>query len=92
MNLGADDYITKPFTEEELLEAIESRLAKSSILKERRESVTDTDEGALRSLNDLKNFFDDNGKVFKLKEDDVIYKDKDGKNVKKKVNTRQLTK
>lgn len=28
MNLGADDYITKPFEEIELLEAIESRLAK----------------------------------------------------------------
>lgn len=28
MNLGADDYITKPFNEEDLLEAIESRLAK----------------------------------------------------------------
>ncbi|PWH81452.1 response regulator [Brumimicrobium oceani] len=28
MNLGADDYITKPFEEMELLEAIESRLSK----------------------------------------------------------------
>lgn len=28
MNLGADDYITKPFSEEDLLEAIKSRLAK----------------------------------------------------------------
>lgn len=33
MNLGADDYITKPFEEDELLEAIETRLAKSEILK-----------------------------------------------------------
>ena len=35
MNLGADDYITKPFTEDELVSAINSRLAKVSILKER---------------------------------------------------------
>lgn len=32
MDLGADDYLTKPFEEEELLSAIESRLAKSEIL------------------------------------------------------------
>ena len=34
MNLGADDYLTKPFTEKELLEAIESRLKKYDFLKE----------------------------------------------------------
>lgn len=81
MNLGADDYITKPFTEEELLEAIESRLAKSSILQERREAQEKTeDESSLRSLNDLKNFFDDNGKVFEYQEDDTVYKEGDNSN------------
>ncbi|MGO3719884.1 MAG: response regulator [Mesonia hippocampi] len=33
MNLGADDYLTKPFEEHELLEAIESRLKKNAFLK-----------------------------------------------------------
>ena len=33
MDLGADDYLTKPFEEEELTSAIESRLAKVAILK-----------------------------------------------------------
>lgn len=33
MELGADDYITKPFTATELLGAVESRLRKSDILK-----------------------------------------------------------
>ena len=32
MDLGADDYLTKPFEEEDLLSAIESRLAKVEIL------------------------------------------------------------
>jgi CheY-like chemotaxis protein len=32
MNLGADDYLTKPFSELELLEAIESRLKKHNFL------------------------------------------------------------
>lgn len=34
MNLGADDYITKPFTHTELMEAIEMRLKKSERLKQ----------------------------------------------------------
>lgn len=33
MNLGADDYLTKPFNEKELLDAIESRLKKHDFLK-----------------------------------------------------------
>lgn len=33
MNLGADDYLTKPFSEQELLEAIESRLKKYDFFK-----------------------------------------------------------
>ncbi|WP_081210622.1 response regulator [Salegentibacter sediminis] len=33
MDLGADDYLTKPFEESDLLSAIESRLAKMEILK-----------------------------------------------------------
>ncbi len=77
MDLGADDYITKPFTEDELTSAIESRLAKASILKDDRENHNNEDannnEGELRTLNDLKNFFDDNGDVFSHKKGDVIY-------------------
>ncbi len=33
MNLGADDYVTKPFEEHELLDAIECRLNKNDFLK-----------------------------------------------------------
>lgn len=33
MNLGADDYLTKPFEEHELLEAIETRLKKNDFLR-----------------------------------------------------------
>ena len=35
MNLGADDYLTKPFEEHELLEAIKSRLRKSNFAEGR---------------------------------------------------------
>src|SRR5690606_39749014 len=55
MDLGADDYITKPFGEEELISAIESRLAKAAILKERKkfENQSESGEEELRTLNDL---------------------------------------
>ena len=66
MNMGADDYITKPFEEEELISAIESRIAKASILKDRRTLKGDTtnQKNNIRSLNDLKNFFTNNGTKF----------------------------
>jgi CRP-like cAMP-binding protein/CheY-like chemotaxis protein len=41
MNLGADDYLTKPFDETELLNAIESRLKKHRIRKRSYENTTE---------------------------------------------------
>lgn len=37
MNLGADDYITKPFNEEDLILAIEKRLSKRAQMREQEE-------------------------------------------------------
>lgn len=34
MNLGADDYITKPFDDTELLDAVEARLKKSDLIRQ----------------------------------------------------------
>lgn len=78
MNLGADDYITKPFSEDELMSAIESRLAKSSILQDVRErKISDPadQESEIRTLNDLKNFFDDNGEIIKVTEGKNVYEE-----------------
>lgn len=85
MNLGADDYITKPFNEEELISAIESRIAKVAILKEQQlenlkyENPEDLQD-EIRTLNDLKNFFDDNGKVFQYAKGDLIYEEGNNSN------------
>lgn len=75
MDLGADDYITKPFSEEELISAIESRLAKAAILNETRDKYNDVnyDEDAIKTLNDLRNFFEENGDIFKNGISDIIY-------------------
>ncbi|HSI69984.1 MAG TPA: response regulator [Gillisia sp.] len=58
MDLGADDYLTKPFEEEELISAIESRLAKVSILKKIREKDDEpqNDKDQINSLNELREF------------------------------------
>ena len=50
MEMGADDYITKPFTDIELLNAIESRLKKSQLLKKQYPA---TDVGMQNMLIDL---------------------------------------
>ncbi|SEQ35362.1 cAMP-binding domain of CRP or a regulatory subunit of cAMP-dependent protein kinases [Hyunsoonleella jejuensis] len=83
MNLGADDYITKPFTEEDLVTAIESRLAKVSILKDIKQNdniETPKPDDELKTLNDLKIFFDDYGEASVFKNEAVIYNEGDHSN------------
>ncbi|SEA35924.1 response regulator [Psychroflexus halocasei] len=58
MNLGADDYLTKPFEEDDLIHAIESRIAKTKILQEREiEEVEDSNQ--LQSFEALKEIIKD---------------------------------
>ncbi|WP_394749376.1 response regulator [Spongiimicrobium salis] len=76
MNLGADDYLTKPFEEEDLVSAIESRLAKAEILAQGQDKEGETqaqDSVQMHTLHELKNFFDDNGKTYRFKKGEVIY-------------------
>lgn len=81
MDLGADDYITKPFEEEELLSAIESRLAKAQILaNQTSESVSAESEPELRNLHQLKNFFWDEGEEKTVKKGEAIYSKGDRSN------------
>ncbi|WP_378182755.1 response regulator [Aquimarina sp. SS2-1] len=84
MDLGADDYLTKPFEEDELLSAIESRLAKaqiiSKILKEQIPAPKEDSEDGLRSLHELKNFFDDHGDIVEFKKGESIFKEGDHSN------------
>ncbi|SNZ00744.1 response regulator [Flagellimonas pacifica] len=77
MDMGADDYLTKPFEEEDLISAIESRLAKAEILKNMTSASVSTKQhgNEMRSLNELKNFFDDNGEILEYDRNDCIYKE-----------------
>ena len=83
MDLGADDYISKPFQEDELVSAIESRIAKAAILKDERTKTQNVQENGaeeLRTLNDLKIFFDDNGTLFNYKKNHIIYEEGNNSN------------
>lgn len=73
MDLGADDYLTKPFEEEELLSAIESRLAKVAILKsyQQEEPQPETSE-KLKNLEDLKRVFSEN-ELLHFKKGESVY-------------------
>ncbi|MDC1504120.1 response regulator [Winogradskyella sp.] len=55
MNLGADDYLTKPFSEAELIEAIESRLKKFDFLKK---EFSTTIEGVSQFIEDASKYLD----------------------------------
>eukprot|EP01089_Gocevia_fonbrunei_P000369 TRINITY_DN10383_c0_g1_i1.p1 TRINITY_DN10383_c0_g1~~TRINITY_DN10383_c0_g1_i1.p1 ORF type:complete len:172 (+),score=35.60 TRINITY_DN10383_c0_g1_i1:112-627(+) len=55
MNLGADDYLTKPFEEKELLEAISSRLRKSDFLKK---EIAKNMEGLNKFLDEASQYGD----------------------------------
>jgi CRP/FNR family transcriptional regulator, polysaccharide utilization system transcription regulator len=57
MEMGADDYISKPFSDIELLNAVESRLKKNELLKAEFS----------RSVDGLNKFFDDVKKLDELK-------------------------
>lgn len=77
MDLGADDYLTKPFNESELISAIESRLAKVAILRENSEKTNNDEsnehEGLIKNLNQLKNYFTDNAEEHTYKTGEEIY-------------------
>lgn len=83
MDLGADDYLTKPFEEDELISAIESRMAKATILAniQTATSAIDQHDDQLRNLHELKNFFDDEGKEFVYKKGEAIYKEQGHSNM-----------
>lgn len=79
MNLGADDYVTKPFYKDELLSVIETRLRKTKLLKrefDRSESGLSAFINEAKGFEALKNLSLDK-KVKHFKKRDVIFEEGD---------------
>ena len=58
MNLGADDYLTKPFDDTDLLNAIEARLRKSTMLQKQYEASAEGLDNFIRDARQLLDFSD----------------------------------
>ena len=74
MNLGADDYITKPFDDMELLESIEKRLAKYEKL---RSTVSDREPGSFLAKLDRKDLQESAKQERHYQKHDIIYREGD---------------
>ena len=77
MEMGADDYVTKPFDDIELLNAIEKRLKKSEVIKKK---YTKDLDGLNEFLIGVKNFEDlknsaDSREVRNYRKKDIIYQE-----------------
>lgn len=65
MNLGADDYLTKPFRRKELLEAISSRLAKHAALMQQYTAERQRAEALNQKMQELQHMSDTQEELLK---------------------------
>lgn len=74
MNLGADDYITKPFSENDLLDAIESRLKRNEDLSHKYKQVEEkVNATSVKSLGELVS----HSKLKKVVKKEFLYREGD---------------
>lgn len=82
MNLGADDYITKPFSEIDLLNAINKRLEKFDVFQESFSNISVYSDKSknISSLDDFKNLLKLRGENYSFKKRSTIYKENENAN------------
>lgn len=75
MNLGADDYIVKPFEEQDLLATINRRLEKFSILKEHENKPAPGAKVHIDSLENFRKHFLKNGEEIKIAKNELLFRE-----------------
>jgi CheY-like chemotaxis protein len=73
MNMGADDYITKPFKEADLLTAIRSRLAKFELLKHNGGNINKS--SGVNDLSEFQSYIFDSGEIMEYQKLDEIFRE-----------------
>ena len=75
MNMGADDYLTKPFDEMELLQAVEMRLKKSALFKKEFENNIEGLNDFINSARGLEELskLSESRKIHSYRKKDFIY-------------------
>jgi CRP/FNR family transcriptional regulator, polysaccharide utilization system transcription regulator len=81
MDLGADDYLTKPFTGDDLLKVVAARIKKSQLIKNKNNNIEGlnnlmNEAKAIKDINDLSN----NRTIKKLRSKDILFMEGDAPN------------
>ncbi|MEO0540337.1 MAG: response regulator [Cyanobacteria bacterium P01_A01_bin.105] len=69
MNMGADDYLTKPFEAKELLDAVQSRLNRCSSVQQAATTQAEANQHLTHALNDSQRQMTDTQKIADLKDE-----------------------
>jgi len=78
MNFGADDYITKPFTEKDLLDAIKSRISKYEDINHDHPNFKYSKQEQSEDITTLKElliYFKEKGEIIKVAKNKPVYKE-----------------
>lgn len=74
MDMGADDYLTKPCEEAELLSAISSRLAKAELLdKTGVQTTSEQQQSAIRSVDQLTQVLSEQGELITFSKGESVF-------------------